>query len=263
MEILIVVLSVMVVLLAINNIRTIKKLKESKIKYEENDKLLTKYVSDNLDMEKELNNVKSSYEKQKELEKEVKKIQEQMRLLKHDMKNHILVIAGFLEQGKEEEAKQYVSDILDKLNKMYTYVNVGNALLNYIINSKLSKAKELGIEIKAQIENLEFAYMDSMDFSALLNNVLDNAIEAVVLAPKKYMEVKILSVKGFDTICVKNTVASSVLANNPELETTKEDEGHGYGLKQIKGIVEKYDGMMDIEEENGVFVVNMMFTRLV
>ena len=111
MEILIVVLSVMVVLLAINNFRAIKELKESKIKYEENDKLLTKYVSDNLDMEKELNNVKSSYEKQKELEKEVKKIQEQMRLLKHDMKNHILVIAGFIEQGKEQETKQYVRRI--------------------------------------------------------------------------------------------------------------------------------------------------------
>ena len=77
------------------------------------------------------------------------------------------------------------------------------------------------------------------------------------------MEVKILSVKGFDTICVKNTVVASVLENNPDLETTKEDEGHGYGLKQIKGIVEKYDGMIDIEEEKGMFVVNMMFARLV
>ncbi len=261
MEILVAVLGAIVVLLFINNIRTANKLKESKTKYEENDKLLTKYVSDNLDMEKELKSVKSDYEKQKELENEIKKTQEQMRLLKHDMKNHILVIAGFIEQGKEQEAKQYVSDILDKLNKMYTYVNVGNALLNYIINSKLSKAKELGIEIKAQIENLEFDYMDSMDFSALLNNVLDNAIEAAVLAHKKYMEVKILSVKGFDTICVKNTVATSVLENNPNLETTKEEDGHGYGLKQIKGIVEKYDGMMDIEDDNGMFVVNLMFSR--
>ena len=259
MEILSAVLGVLVVLFAINNIRMTKTLRECKTKYEENDKLLTKYVSDNLDMEKELKTVKSNYEKQMELEKEVKKNQEQMRLLKHDMKNHILVIAGFLEQGKETEAKQYVSDILDKLNKMYTYVNVGNALLNYIINSKLSKAKELGIEIKAQIENLEFSYMDSMDFSALLNNVLDNAIEAAVLAPKKYMEVKILSVKGFDTICVKNTIVASVLENNPDLETTKDEDGHGYGLKQINGIVEKYDGMIDIDEENGMFVVNIMF----
>lgn len=63
MEILSALLGVIVVLLVIYNFRTIKKLKESKIKYEENDKLLTKYVSDNLDMEKELNNVKSSYEK--------------------------------------------------------------------------------------------------------------------------------------------------------------------------------------------------------
>ena len=261
MEISLAILGVLVVLFAVCNIRTMKALKECKTKYEENDKLLTRYVSDNLDMENELKTVKSNYEKQVELEKEIKKNQEQMRLLKHDMKNHILVIAGFLEQGKETEAKQYVSEILNKLNKMYTYVSVGNALLNYIINSKLSKAKELEIEIKAQIENLEFAYMDSMEFSALLNNVLDNAIEAAVLAPKKYMEVKIISVKGFDTICVKNTVVASVLENNPELETTKDEDGHGYGLKQIKSIVEKYDGMIDIEEENGMFIVNIMFNE--
>ena len=61
MEILVVVLGVIVVLLIINNIRMANKLKESKTKYEENDKLLTKYVSDNLDMEKELKSVKSDY----------------------------------------------------------------------------------------------------------------------------------------------------------------------------------------------------------
>ena len=65
MEILVAVLGVIVVLLIINNIRIAKRLKESKTKYEENDKLLTKYVSDNLDMEKELKRVKSDYEKQK------------------------------------------------------------------------------------------------------------------------------------------------------------------------------------------------------
>lgn len=167
MEILSALLGVIVVLLVIYNFRTIKKLKESKIKYEENDKLLTKYVSDNLDMEKELNNVKSSYEKQKELEKEVKKIQEQMRLLKHDMKNHILVIAGFLEQGKEEEAKQYVSDILDKLNKMYTYVNVvdiDDLILNsmgvfigyviYVIINKWNFSKRILERMAYKIKNL-------------------------------------------------------------------------------------------------------------
>ena len=49
---------------------------------------------------------------------EIKKIQEQSRLLKHDMKNHTLVMLSYLEEDRIEEAKKYASDILDKLNKM-------------------------------------------------------------------------------------------------------------------------------------------------
>ena len=53
--------------------------------------------------------------------------------------DYTLVILSYLEKNQSEEAKQYTSKILDKLNAMYTYISVGNSLLNFIINSKLSK----------------------------------------------------------------------------------------------------------------------------
>ena len=261
MEIVMGILVIVVAILTILLLGMKNKYRELQSKYQKDDKMLTKYVADNLDMEKKLSDMEEDYLKQQEMAKEINKIQEQMRLLKHDMKNHTLVIANYLESGKIEDAKQYVSSILDKLNKMYTYVNVGNALLNYIINTKLSKAKELGVEIKAEIENLTFAYIDSMEFSALLNNLLDNAIEAAITSDRKQIDIKILSQKGFDTIQVKNSIDKSVLANNPKFNTTKSESGHGYGIKQIKSIVEKYDGMMDIDEDDGMFIVSIMFNE--
>ena len=138
---------------------------------------------------------------------------------------------------------------------MYTYISVGNSLLNFIINSKLSKAKEMKLEIKAEIENLPFSYMDSIDFSSLLNNILDNAIEAAVRSKKKILTVTIAHKKGFDTIAVKNSIDQSVLDNNPEFQTSKTEPGHGLGMKQIRAIVEKYDGELDIYEEQGMFCV--------
>ena len=142
---------------------------------------------------------------------------------------------------------------------MYTYVNVGNSLLNYIINNKLSKAKETGIEIKAEIENLAFDYIDSVDFSSLLNNILDNAAEGALLSKEKKLEVQIRNQKGFDTITVKNSIDTSVMENNPDFMSTKEGEGHGYGMKQIRKITEKYAGILDLYEKNGMFVVSIMF----
>lgn len=258
MNVLISILALFVVLFFFLFIREAGKRKQELQKQEELDKMLTWYIADNLDMEKKLSDMQYDYEKQQDMAEEVRRIQEQIRALKHDMKNHTLVILSYLEENRIEEARDYAGEILDKLNKMYTYVNVGNSLLNYIINNKLSRAKERGMEIKAEIENLAFDYMDSVDFSALLNNLLDNAILGASESQDKKLEVQIMAKKGFDIITVKNSIDESVLVKNPEFVSTKEEPGHGYGMKQIRSIVEKYQGSIDIYEKNNMFIVSIM-----
>lgn len=232
--------------------------RNNKKKQEEQDKLLTEYIARNLQLEKKLSEMESDYQIQQQMSEEIKRIQEQIRLLKHDMKNHTMVILSYLEENQIEEAKRYAGEILNKLNRMYTYVNVGNELLSYIINHKLSEAKEQGLEIKAEIENLSFDYMASVDFSALLNNILDNAIRGALSSREKKLEVQIYRQKGMDIVTVKNSINESVLDKNPELVSTKQEAGHGYGMKQIRSIVEKYDGMMDVYEKNALFIVSVM-----
>lgn len=251
-------LSIGIVILLILLIREVHKLKQMQAEYDELDAMLTRTVAENLDMEKKLSGMQSEFNLQKEMAEEIERIQTQSRLLKHDMKNHTMVMLSYFEENKIDEAKVYAGEILDKLNRMYTYVNVGNSLLNYIINNKLSTAKEAGVEIKAEVENLAFDYMDAVDFSALFNNVLDNAIKGALNSKEKKLEVKILSKKGMDTITVKNSIDISVLENNPDLLSTKEEPGHGFGVAQIKNITEKYKGDIDIYENNNMFIVSIM-----
>jgi len=253
-----IILAIIIIILGIMLIREINKRKTNQAKYEAQDRLLTKYLADNLDMEKKLSDIRHDYDKQQEMVHEIRRIQQQISLLKHDMKNHTLVILSYLEENKTVEAKKYAGEILDKLNRMYTYVNVGNSLLSYIINSKLSNAKEQGIKIKAEIENLSFSYMDSVDFSSLLNNMLDNAINGALHSADKKLEVYIVSEKGFDVITVKNSIDGSVLKENPKLVSMKEEPGHGYGMKQMKEVTKKYEGNMDIYEKNGMFIVSVL-----
>ena len=258
MEIVAGILAGMVLVLAGLWMREYKSKKKLEQKQKEQDQMLTQYVAKNLDMEKQLKDMTQDFEKQQSMAAEIKRIQQQIRSLKHDMKNHTLVILSYLEEEKPEEARVYAGELLDKLNKMYTYVNVGNSLLNHIMNHKLSEAKEAGIEIKAEIENCAFSFMDSVDFSALLNNLLDNAIAGALDSREKKLEVQISYQKVFDVITVKNSIDSSVLLNNPDLISTKEEAGHGLGMKQIKSIVEKYNGNIDIYEKNNKFVVSIM-----
>ena len=61
---------------------------------------------------------------------------------------------------------------------------------------------------------------------------------------------------------MKNRISKSVLDENPELKSTKADsEKHGFGVNQIKEIVESYSGMTDFYEEDGFFIVNMFIPK--
>lgn len=258
-RIIIVVLTLVSVMLLALYLNERRKNATLQSKYEKTDLEYTNLLAGNMVQEEELAHLREDYDKQKEMASEIKKLHEKTRLLKHDMKNHIMVITSYLNENKVEEAKQYTSKILDDLNKMYTYIHVGNALLSYIINSKFQEAANRSIAVKAEIKNLSFDGIESVDFSALLNNLLDNAIEGACQSAGKKMVVNILEKKGFSSIYVANTIKESVLQNNPDFISTKKGEGHGLGMKQIIRIAEKYQGLTDIYEEDGYFCISVMF----
>ena len=116
MKLLICILVLFVVLFLFLFLREMDKRKQEMLKQKDIDKMLTKYIADNIDMEKKLSDMQYDYEKQQDMAEEVRKIQEQIRALKHDMKNHTLVILSYLEENRVKEAKDYAGEILDKLN---------------------------------------------------------------------------------------------------------------------------------------------------
>ena len=233
--------------------------KELKAAYDDLDRQYARLLAEKLDLEYRLEELGAELGSAQARQENIEKIAENTRRLKHDMKNHIMVIASYLSNDETDKAKEYLSVVLDKLDRVYTYIQTGNSVMNYVINTKLRYAHENGVRFKAEIENLSFEKMGSVDFSAVLSNMLDNAIEASVNASEKYIYVSVCKKHGWDTITVKNKIDSSVLGVNPELASTKsEKEKHGIGVKQIKSIAEKYDGMTDIYEDDGMFCVSVM-----
>ena len=195
-------------------------------------------------------------------ETELRELHQNVRQLKHDMKNHIMVLASYLNSNDYEAAKAYTSEILDKLNAMHSYIETGNSLMNHILNEKLELARNLGISVQAEIETLSFASMRSIDFSALLTNLLDNAIEASQKETAPELRIRIAAERGYYTIRVKNRITTSVLDTNPELASSKQEkELHGLGIPQIKEIVDNYDGMYDFYEEDGFFCAGVFIPQ--
>ena len=233
--------------------------KDLKAAFEELDEKYAELLSEKLDLEYRLEEIEAELKAARARQEDIENIAENTRRLKHDMKNHVMVIASYLSSGETDKAKEYLSVVLDKLDRVYTYIRTGNSVMNYIINTKLQHAHKNGIRFKAEIENISFAKMGSVDFSAVLSNMLDNAVEASMNEEEKYIYVSVCKKRGWDTMTVKNKIASSVLGSNPELISSKSDKDkHGIGVKQIKALAEKYDGMTDIYEEDGMFCVSVM-----
>lgn len=232
--------------------------------YEELNTKYEKLFAEKAEAEYAYRKLKEETEARNQKDEEIRSLHQNIRKLKHDMKNHFMMLASYLASEEYASAKAYASEILDKLNTMNSYVETGNSLMNYIVNEKLQAAREQGIRIKAEIENLAFARMKSMDFSALLTNLLDNALEACLRENQGMRELSLTIARkqGYEAVCVKNKIEHSVLEKNPDLQSVKEDAAaHGIGILRVKEIVEAYNGIYDIYEEDGFFCVSVFIPQ--
>lgn len=232
-------------------------MRKQKMRLKELEEAYDRVLSEKLELEYKCRELERGYTHEKAQRDEILSLHENARKLKHDMKNHIMVINAYLQEDDADHAKEYLSEILDKLNGMYTYIETGNSLMSHVLNQKLESAHRQGIHVKAQIENLSFGQMESVDFVSLLTNLLDNAIEgakAPGTGKEPAIHVYIERKRGYETVLVKNSISGSVLETNPKMRSTKREERvHGYGVRQIKQIAEKYDGLYRFYEEDGMF----------
>ena len=234
--------------------RRMNKRENNRKKMLELDMRCTALLEERCELQLELDALKEEWGHIREQDQEIRKLHESVRRLKHDMKNHLLVIASCLNAKEYDAARDYTSGMLDKLNSIHSYVETGNSLMNHILNEKLELARSRGIAVKAEIRNLSFAKMDSLDFSALLSNLLDNAIEACGEAPVPCLQVEVGKRRGYEMILVRNRIGESVLEKNPGLCSAKPDSAvHGMGIPQVRSIVQKYQGLCDFYEEDGFF----------
>lgn len=220
-------------------------------------------------------NLAAYNEKEKELlafelksqQNELKHMEQKYReisVLKHDFKNSIDCIRSLISGGNYEEAISYADKLKErKVNQIHPQIISSNPVINAVINSKFGEAEEKGINTSLRLvvkipEYLEF------DLSILLSNLLDNAIEACSHNDVSSQIILTISeVDGYYRVVIRNTVENSVLKNNKGLETHKTDSiHHGWGLKSVKDIVDKYDGLIDIYENLGMFFVDILLAKI-
>ena len=184
-------------------------------------------------------------------------IWDNVRKVQHDMKHHLTVISGQLEDGQTDACRAYVYDLLPTVERFGETVRSDNKVLDYLVNSKLCSIKDAQIVISGSIGDL--SDIRDIDLACLMGNILDNAIEAIAPLERKKIELLFMKQNSNRVIICKNTIAESVLVNNRDLNSTKTGgDSHGYGHIIINKIVEDYDGMVEYFEEDGMFGIQVI-----
>lgn len=199
-------------------------------------------------------------EKQTEMEKEsyqrMLKTGEELRRIRHDIKNHLLYIRGIIERNETEKAEEYIEKMEEVLGSNEKYMVSGNRTIDYIIASKFSESTDITLVCTGVFP--ESKVIDELDLAVLFGNLLDNAIEAVKPQENKLIEIRLSMYNDYCNILISNHICESVLKNNPTLSTTKgKGSKHGFGLKSVRSIVDKYAGILDIYEESSKFNIQI------
>ena len=179
----------------------------------------------------------------------------EIRKIKHDMNHMLLSLLEDCEKKDYESLHNHINNQLHRINETQT-VDTGNASLNLILASQLSKINVKNIEfIASQFD--DDTPMDKIDFYVLLGNLLDNAIENCTSKSIKKIILDIYKESNDFVIDIKNTNINNPLVDNPNFNTTKEDCGHGFGMRSIVNIVNKYHGEITYDYSYRYFSVQV------
>lgn len=163
----------------------------------------------------------------------------------HDYKNALLGIHSELIAHQYDEAIQHIQSKLSLASLSNSDIS-GNHTIDTIVNTKMSNAKRNGISIDFQFRNIQELLIDSIDLSVLLGNALDNAIEATCKVSdltRKQITLLIVLKDSILNIVIKNPVEKPVDANH--LVSSKiESRYHGYGIINMRTIVNRYEGSL-------------------
>ena len=204
--------------------------------------------------------LKQQLEYKAEYYKELSRRQQVTNKTMHDLKNQLFALHDIY-KNNPEEGMEKIEDICADILSAYTLKFTGIESIDALITSKLLLMKENNIKFLNNIYISKDYNVDIMDMCILLGNLLDNAIEAnnEISEENRFVNLIILQQMDYVSINISNPTDKKLNINKSGMTSTKKHkEIHGFGLKSVNEIVDKYDGNCILKQEDGNFEVLIM-----
>lgn len=181
------------------------------------------------------------------------------------MKNHLSVIYSFIQNRDFEGAAKYFRELSGELT-VNNRIFCKNSIVNAVLNSKYSAALDKKIDCFFNISIDGLLGIDDVSLCSLFSNTLDNAIEAcekIQDISKRQISLKARYDKGFLSYEISNSKANPVTVKKDRFVTEKKDKSsHGFGVQNVRDVVDKYAGNLDIAYTDDRFTVTVLIGNL-
>lgn len=183
---------------------------------------------------------------------------EEIRILRHDMRGELAIIHGYNELNQRDNIRNHIEKKLQQMDvQLLPQMDKDNIITSFL-NFKLkeAKAKNITIHFKSSLIQENEISIDKEEICRILNNIINNAIEACMECHEKYIKLSIEIIGKCIIIKSENPFKGEIKRKGSKILTIKKDKArHGYGIKSIQSIAEKYGGYVDINYDNNVFSI--------
>ncbi len=196
---------------------------------------------------------------------EVEQLYGDIRGMKHDMGNHIQVLEQLFIKNEKEGLEQYFSELKEKWNESDTEIKSGNPVTDIVLRQRQKEAEEKGIDFTCDFFYPSDTKIEAFDLSVILNNGLDNAFRGVEGCENPYVHIRSYRKKNAYMIEIENCIYRDVSIDTDTglpVSTKKNRKNHGFGLINIRKIVQKYYGDIDIEQKEQIFRLSILLMVL-
>lgn len=185
--------------------------------------------------------------------------QAQTTRYRHDLRHHLQYLSACLEDGQEERAKSYISDICKEIEAQKVLRYCENEAANLILSAFVGRAKKNGVDIEVQGAVTNDITVSDNDLCVLLSNSLENALNACLPiardGEKCVISIRFVNPGGKLFIQITNPYRNDIKFENGIPISSQQN--HGIGVQSICAIVERYGGCCSFSLEDGLFVLRL------
>lgn len=194
-----------------------------------------------------------------------KEKQRETRAFRHDMVNQLALADMLMDNGKTEEARKHIQELIGNIRSLSSQFSTGDEMLDCIVSMKAEKMRSKGIDFSLEGIVEGGLSLKPMEVCSIFANALDNSIEAAEDSENPNVSMVIRKTNQFWVIDIANSIKDAVNVESlfsGDGYTTKEDKKyHGFGLSNIKRSIERNDGLLKINSSNDRFVLSIMLPR--